>query len=363
MKRLDAAIMYALGGARLDEVEAFKPLVRQKVEALVEQGLLSRPDYDSEVNLPVLGLPSLPALVSASIFKTTPMPRALIGISGDVGSGKDSIAQVLVESCDFERFAFGDDIKFASAALYDIPLCLLVDPETKNGFHPNAGNTLRNLMRFVGSEIFRAIDPNIWITGLETKIRTCEASNVVLSDLRTKTELDFLTQYHGKHWKAIRPDNPYSANMSTHSTDIELADEPVDCVVLNNGSLTDLKTQVENSIEAVSSIQCKVCISGEPSDEDDKNVPGNYAVEVFLDAPVLSFDALSDLDRSSIAGVALDVLHDHIGIDVLDDFEIGVFLPDGTAIHEDYDKSELALYGDFLGECDSDPVRSPRPGR
>lgn len=373
VKRLDAAIMYALGSARLHQLEAFRPLVRQKIDALVKQDLLLAPDYDARVSLSALGLPDLPEKINPGQINHLPMPRNIIGLSGDIGAGKDATAGILVDYLGFERFAFGDDIKFASAALYGVPLESLIDPEAKNAFHPQVGNTLRNLMRHIGSEVFRAIDEKIWITGLETKMRLSKATNAVLSDLRLETEFDFIKTHHGVHWRVVRDQNPYVSNMSQHSTDVGFSGAAVDHVVPNHGDLRALHAHLDQKIFDTRSIVCKVVVSGTPSDEEDEDVPGEYAIDVFLDQPVFCTALLSEEDRCSIACAALDSFHTHIGIEELEDFEINVYLPDGTLIVEvDQENvwsnilkgssSETVVSADFLGKVDPEFVQRTRPG-
>lgn len=79
---------------------------------------------------------------------------------------------------------------------------------------------------------------------------------------------------------------------------------------------------------------CKVVVTGEPSDADDQNIPGEYDLVVELARPV-RLDALSREDQWEIAREVLDCFHEKIGIAFLDDFQIDVVLPGGIRIHEE----------------------------
>lgn len=97
-----------------------------------------------------------------------------------------------------------------------------------------------------------------------------------------------------------------------------------------------------------------VSVTGEPTDPEDEVVPGLYAVE---------FKDLVDEDEYStppgqVAGAVLDCFHSHIGIGVLDDFDICVLNDDGLQIEqdEDYEDGALEYLTEFLGSVDGGEV-------
>lgn len=59
-----------------------------------------------------------------------------------------------------------------------------------------------------------------------------------------------------------------------------------------------------------------------------------YQVKVMLSRSI-DPDKLTSAEKSEVAVSVLDQFHDHQGIEVLDDFEILAFLPNGMAIHEE----------------------------
>lgn len=85
-------------------------------------------------------------------------------------------------------------------------------------------------------------------------------------------------------------------------------------------------------------ITYQVHVTGTPTDRDDEEVPGIYLVEVDV----------TDLTETQIRGAVLDEFHDHIGIAVLEDFEIEVLVPlddDGT-----YEPGECQSQAEFAGK-------------
>lgn len=79
--------------------------------------------------------------------------------------------------------------------------------------------------------------------------------------------------------------------------------------------------------------------------EDDKDVPGQYIVEIDDD---VGFD--------QAAGVAKDVFHDHVAVKVLDDFVFSVRYGDAVLMEpDDYEPMQNAHRGSLVGK-DSEVV-------
>ncbi|ADV02164.1 MULTISPECIES: hypothetical protein [Comamonadaceae] len=80
-------------------------------------------------------------------------------------------------------------------------------------------------------------------------------------------------------------------------------------------------------------LHCKVTVTGDASSEEDRSIPGTYDFEVHLKRAV-NPAALTDAEKSEIACQVFDCFHDHIGIDFLEDFFIGVSLASGAELVE-----------------------------
>lgn len=81
-------------------------------------------------------------------------------------------------------------------------------------------------------------------------------------------------------------------------------------------------------------LRCTVRVSGDASDPEDKNIPGEYSFVANLNRAVEPQD-LTTPEKSNLAAAILDCFHEHFGIEVLDDFTIQVLLPDGQEIEDD----------------------------
>ena len=113
-------------------------------------------------------------------------------ISGWAHSGKDSVAKILVESYDFQKYAFADPIKQKVAADEDIPLEWCYDQKKKAEALPsNPERTLREELIRVGEE-GRAENKEIWANIIGEKIQKAMKKGkrkFVISDWRMIEEL------------------------------------------------------------------------------------------------------------------------------------------------------------------------------
>lgn len=86
-----------------------------------------------------------------------------------------------------------------------------------------------------------------------------------------------------------------------------------------------------------------VIVTGEFSDPEDEGVQGIYEVAV-----------PGSLRGGSMREAVLDQFHDHVGIGVLDDFEITVVDGDGNPLEvlENYNNGSLGHLADYRGGID-----------
>ena len=69
--------------------------------------------------------------------------RRIIGIAGLIGSGKDTVANHLINEHNFQRIKFADKLKDGVAAIFDWPRDLLEVTQTK------AENGVKHQMNFL----------------------------------------------------------------------------------------------------------------------------------------------------------------------------------------------------------------------
>ena len=202
----------------------------------------------------------------------------IIGICGFIGSGKDTIADYLVNFHEFRRDSFAGTLKDAVAAVFGWDRELLegrtkqarewreqVDPWWAERLDMPA-LTPRWVLQYWGTEVCRkAFHDDIWIASLEHKLQSTR-DNVVISDCRFPNEIASIKAAGGQViWvkRGVLPDWYDLAVQANHGSEIDkLALERLsvhisetawvgtnfDAVVDNNGTIEELYNQVKSLV-------------------------------------------------------------------------------------------------------------------
>lgn len=171
-----------------------------------------------------------------------------IGLSGYAGSGKDTVAQTLVDEYGYTRVAFSDAVRDALDALN--PYVLSPSPyghelhsvqtvvdyigwdSAKSGY-----SDIRRLLQRMGTEVGREIfGENIWV---DIAMRRVEKINgpVVFTDVRFPNEYRAIAEMGGALWHVERPG---VGPVNKHGSETDLDAEQFDVRIYNGNSLEDL---------------------------------------------------------------------------------------------------------------------------
>lgn len=154
----------------------------------------------------------------------------IIGTIGFIGSGKGTVADILVEKKGFTKLAFADAVKDATAAIFGWPRALLEgDTDESRKFREEMDPwwsektgkyiTPRYMLQLMGTEAGRDVfHPDLWILALEKKLAMYQ--NVVISDVRFPNEIDFIQRMGGFVVRVKRGDDPewYNAALDDNNT-------------------------------------------------------------------------------------------------------------------------------------------------
>ena len=182
----------------------------------------------------------------------------IISITGKIGSGKDTIADIIMQYTpyhDWEIKKFAGKLKDIAEILSGVPKINFEDQEfKKQDMGPEWGMTYRDLLQKLGTEAMRnGLHENVWVNALfadyHFNIEEDEQMpNWLITDCRFPNELESVKTHKGITIKVIRD----SGNTigTTHASETALDDYTEwDYVVDNNGSIEDLKTQVFSILE------------------------------------------------------------------------------------------------------------------
>ena len=209
----------------------------------------------------------------------------IIGICGFIGSGKDTIADYLVNLHHFRRESFANTLKDAVAQVFGWDRTMLegrtkqarewreqVDPWWAARLKmPHL--TPRWVLQYWGTEVCRkAFHDDIWIAALENKLRNSE-DDVVISDCRFPNEIKSIRKTGGMVIRVVRGPEPewydaaVSANrgpngnvswalsraqlerLKVHASETAWVGTKFDHVLDNNGTLDHLYQQVKRLVQ------------------------------------------------------------------------------------------------------------------
>ena len=176
----------------------------------------------------------------------------IIGLVGYIGSGKGTVADLLVRNHQYHKFAFADALKDAVATIFTWPRGLLEgDSNASRAFRERVDVwwshklgyevTPRLILQKFGTEACRhGIADNIWIAALEKRIAGYE--NVVISDCRFPNEINFVRSAGGVIIRVSRGEDPSPEELAKmHVSETAWNDIFPDITIFNNGTLDDLK--------------------------------------------------------------------------------------------------------------------------
>ena len=180
----------------------------------------------------------------------------IIGLSGKAGSGKDTVANILVEEFGYKRVAFGDKIKECLLALDPIVTwnyyesgyedsTRLSELVAEVGWDKTKQDPeVRRLLQRMGTEVGREILGEwVWIGAAYRNFSV--KNKVVITDVRFENEAGTIRVFHGEVWR-IERDIPAINN---HASETELDGWEFDRVIQNDGTLEELAIRVREAMK------------------------------------------------------------------------------------------------------------------
>ena len=194
--------------------------------------------------------------------------RKIIGIAGLIGSGKDTVANHLIDSHSFRRIKFADKLKDGVAAIFEWPRELLegdTDESRKWRETPDAfwtkelGEeiTPRYVLQKFGTEVRDGFHVHTWTILLKKTILQNPHIDYVIPDVRFPHEDKIIKELGGEMWKVSRGDDPdwftdyVEENITpkhAHPSEWKWAKIDFDWHVKNNSTVSELYKQVDKML-------------------------------------------------------------------------------------------------------------------
>lgn len=185
----------------------------------------------------------------------------IIGITGRKYHGKDTVADYLVSEYGFTKISLADPLKEVCKILFGFSIRQLYG-DLKEEIDPRWGKSPRQILQFVGTELFRdhidklfpGIGENFWvhitIQKIEKILEINPEAKFVIPDIRFPNEIELLKKtfhreiFHISFWRIVRPSVETNSH-SSHASEALVDTLAVDREILNDSSLEDLYKKID----------------------------------------------------------------------------------------------------------------------
>lgn len=209
----------------------------------------------------------------------------IISITGKIGSGKDTVAQIIQECTPYHKWEiqkWAGKLKTIAEIISGIPKEKFEDQDFKYTNLPKCWDrqvqsgrykttqsmTVRDLLQLLGTEAMRnGLHTNVWVNALmsdytpthyavgalETELSEESAvyPNWIITDTRFPNELEAVQEQKGITIKVHRPGRKTDEKQAQHASEVALDHvTDWDYVISNDGDLSDLKNKVYEILEA-----------------------------------------------------------------------------------------------------------------
>jgi len=176
----------------------------------------------------------------------------IIGISGKFCSGKDTLAQIIIQyyqdkGYETKHLKIADGLK---------KICSIITGSSMEDQYTQEGKSKTNcceitngrLQQLVGTVLREEINPNIWIFPVMEYCKNNPDTICIISDCRFKNEAQIIKQNGGILIRINRMNeihNSQNGRDHNHVSETDLDNYKFDYVIENNGTLQDLKNTAQ----------------------------------------------------------------------------------------------------------------------
>jgi hypothetical protein len=185
----------------------------------------------------------------------------MIGLIGKAGSGKSSVADILVKNHGYLRYSMAGAMRKALLAAMPFLEGRYLH-EDKQSIIPGLGVTGRQLLQTFGHDWGRTqIHKGIWIQALQSELSLMKVDfrKVVIDDMRYENECDWVKNSGGTIIGIDRPSldtDEMNQEWRKHQSENGISDDMVDTWIANISCYwSDLELAVEKTLTAVTEPQ------------------------------------------------------------------------------------------------------------
>ena len=196
----------------------------------------------------------------------------IIAICGFQGSGKDTLANILIKKYGYKKLSFGGTVKDVASIIFNWDRKMLEgDSKESREWREKVDDwwskkleiknlTPRYILQQIGTDLFRNnFHKDIWINCLEKKL--IDYDKVVITDCRFPNELKILNKYNATIIQIYRGNLPEWFNdvklgkkeppKEIPESETSWIKEPFNYSINNDNTLIELEHEIENIINLI----------------------------------------------------------------------------------------------------------------
>jgi len=191
----------------------------------------------------------------------------IIGICGLIGSGKGTVADILVNDYGYSKVSFADKLKDGVAQVFGWNRQMLEgDTDESRAWREQVDEfwsketgreiTPRLVLQEFGTDCMRnGFFDGVWVSLLKKQLIENPNTNFVIPDVRFENEASMISEIGGKVWRVRRGPDPVWFRMyqdlgvepqDVHKSEWAWANVHIDTTIANDRSLFDLKNLVKD---------------------------------------------------------------------------------------------------------------------
>ena len=179
----------------------------------------------------------------------------IIGICGLIGSGKGTVADILVEQHNYEKLSFADKLKDGVSSVFGWDRQML---EEDKFWTEETGETVtpRLILQLFGTDCMRnGFYDGIWVSLVKQYLLKDTKQNYVIPDVRFENEAKMIRSLGGRICQVRRGPDPLWFRLykdlgqipeDVHKSEWAWANVQMDYIVSNDSTMDMLKSQVKD---------------------------------------------------------------------------------------------------------------------
>lgn len=191
----------------------------------------------------------------------------ILGICGLIGSGKGTVADILVKDYNFQKISFADKLKDGVAAVFGWDREMLEGVTDKSRAwreesdffwtkETGTQTSPRTILQLFGTECMRdGFFDGIWVSLVKKELLENPNTNFVIPDVRFLNEINMIRQLGGEIWRVKRGEDPlwYSSYVKNkippkkvHPSEWKWIDGQISNTIENNSDYSHLSNKIRS---------------------------------------------------------------------------------------------------------------------